>query len=158
VIPVCLYTNHRVAINDVVLPKSIMWVTPWCAVASQTLTAGAPGRGATLIDDDSITIIFSTMITFNAGEIFHFGSIPCIAYQRGILHRITDPSRKKYFPVVPKADAGLPQIAPVRILPAGPEAQEPRRVFVPRKIAPKSGGPRDGVTPMARPTESSPPA
>jgi hypothetical protein len=41
----CLCTNHRVAINDAVLPKSITWVTPWCAVGSQTPKASAPGMG-----------------------------------------------------------------------------------------------------------------
>jgi hypothetical protein len=37
-IPTCLCLYHRVAINNIVLPKSIMWVTPWCAVGSQTPT------------------------------------------------------------------------------------------------------------------------
>jgi hypothetical protein len=41
----CLRTYHRVAINDVVLPKSITCVTPWCAVGSQTQTTSAPGSG-----------------------------------------------------------------------------------------------------------------
>jgi hypothetical protein len=33
---------------------TITWVTPWCAVGSQTQTAGTPGRGATLINNNSI--------------------------------------------------------------------------------------------------------
>jgi hypothetical protein len=41
----CSYTYHWVTVNDVVLPKSITWVTPWCVVGSQTSTAAAPGRG-----------------------------------------------------------------------------------------------------------------
>jgi hypothetical protein len=52
-----------------------------------------------------MAIIFNTSITFNAEEIFHFGSIYCIADQEGNLHRIADPSRKKSSPVAPKAAA-----------------------------------------------------
>jgi hypothetical protein len=36
---------HRVAVNDVVLPKSIMWITSWCAVGSQTLTRDTDAEG-----------------------------------------------------------------------------------------------------------------
>jgi hypothetical protein len=59
-----------------------------------------------LIYDDSMAITFNTMITFNAGEIFHFVSIPCITDQGGILHRIGDAFGKKSFLVAPKAAAG----------------------------------------------------
>jgi hypothetical protein len=38
----CLRTYHRVAINDIVLLKSITWATPWCAVGSQTLRGSTP--------------------------------------------------------------------------------------------------------------------
>jgi hypothetical protein len=61
-----------------------------------------------LINDDSMAITFNTMITFNAREVFHFGSIPCIADRGGILHRIVDPPWKKPSLVVPKAAAGSP--------------------------------------------------
>jgi hypothetical protein len=44
--------------------------------------------------DNSMAIIFNTPITFNAGEIFRFGSISCIEDQEGILHCIVDPSGK----------------------------------------------------------------
>jgi hypothetical protein len=44
-IPTCSCMYHRVAVNDVVLPKSITWVTLWCTVVSQTPTASPPGRG-----------------------------------------------------------------------------------------------------------------
>jgi hypothetical protein len=54
-----------------------------------------------------MAITFNTMITFNAGEIFHFGSISCVVDQEGILHRIGDPSRKKSSPVAQKVVAGL---------------------------------------------------
>jgi hypothetical protein len=111
-----------------------------------------------LIDADSMAIAFNTMITFNTREIFHFGSISYIAYQGGILHRIVNPSRKKSSLVAPKATTGLPRTAPARIPPASPEVREPRLVFIPHKIMPKLGGPRDIVTPVAWPTESSPPA
>jgi hypothetical protein len=43
--PTCPCTYHWLAVNDIVLLKSIMWVTPWCTVGSQTQIAGAPGRG-----------------------------------------------------------------------------------------------------------------
>jgi hypothetical protein len=64
--------------------------------------------GATLKHDDSMAIIFNTMITFNAGEIFYFGSISYIVDQEDILHCIADPSGKKSSLVVPKTPAGLP--------------------------------------------------
>jgi hypothetical protein len=38
-----------------------------------------PGRGATFIHDDSMGIIFNTPVTFIVGEVFHFGSLSCIA-------------------------------------------------------------------------------
>jgi hypothetical protein len=55
-----------------------------------------------------MAIIFNTMITFNAGGIFYFGSISYIMDQEDILHRIADPSRKKSSLVAPKTPAGLP--------------------------------------------------
>jgi hypothetical protein len=57
--------------------------------------------GATLIHDDSTAIIFNTLVSFNAGEMFCFGSLYCIAEQEGVLHRITDPSEKRSSSVAP---------------------------------------------------------
>jgi hypothetical protein len=103
-----------------------------------------------------MAIIFNTLFNFNAGEIFHFGSISCIADQEGILHRIADASGKKSSLVVPKAAAELPHTAPARITPTKSKAREPQQVFIPHKFAPTSGEPRAVVMPVARSTEAMP--
>jgi hypothetical protein len=63
--------------------------------------------GATLIHDDSMTIIFNIPITFNAGEVFYFGSLSYIADQEGVLHCIVHPSKKRHSLMAPSVGAGL---------------------------------------------------
>jgi hypothetical protein len=55
-----------------------------------------------------MAIIFNTPIIFNAGEVFHFGSLSCIADREGILHHIADPSKKRPFPRGPIVEVGSP--------------------------------------------------
>jgi hypothetical protein len=50
-----------------------------------------------LINDDTMAVIFKTMIIFNLGAIFCFGAISCIADQEGTLHRIAASFGKKPF-------------------------------------------------------------
>jgi hypothetical protein len=52
-----------------------------------------------------MAIIFNITVTFNAGEIFRFGSLSCIVDQEGILHRIVDPSKKRSL-MAPNVGAG----------------------------------------------------
>lgn len=41
-----------------------------------------------------MTITFSTATIFNAGEVFHFGTLSYITDRRGVLHRIADAGRE----------------------------------------------------------------
>jgi hypothetical protein len=72
----CIRMYHRVTINDIVLPKSIMWDTSWCAVGY------------------SMAIVFNTPIIFNDEEVFPFESLSCIVDRKGVRHRIADPPEK----------------------------------------------------------------
>ena len=60
----------------------------------------------TLIPKDHMAIIFNTPIIFNAGEVFRFGSLSCIADREGVLHRIADPSEKRSYLRAPITKAG----------------------------------------------------
>jgi hypothetical protein len=61
-----------------------------------------------------MVVVFNTTITFNTGEVFHSGSVSCIADQKGVLHRIADPAEEQYPPMDPIADAGSPHITLAR--------------------------------------------
>eukprot|EP00267_Zea_mays_P028122 XP_008657738.1 vegetative cell wall protein gp1-like [Zea mays] len=54
-----------------------------------------------------MVVVFNTTITFNTGEVFHSGSVSCIADQKGVLHRIADPAEEQYPPMDPIADAAI---------------------------------------------------
>lgn len=69
-----------------------------------------------MIHDDSMTIIFNP-ITFNAGEVFYFGSLSYIADQEGILHHIAHPFEKRHSPMVPSVGASLSHLTLVRTTP-----------------------------------------
>jgi hypothetical protein len=86
--------------------------------------------GATLINADSIAVTFNSMITFNPGAIFCFGTISCIADQEGILHRIAIPPRKKSSLGLPKMVVGKSRTAPATIL------LTEQRVVMPHKTMP----------------------
>jgi hypothetical protein len=62
--------------------------------------------GAMLIPDDSMAIVFNTLIIFNIEELFRFGSLSCIADREGVLHRIADPSEKRSYLRAPITKAG----------------------------------------------------
>jgi hypothetical protein len=64
--------------------------------------------GAMLIHDDSMDIVFNTPTIFNAGEVFRFGSLSHITDRKGVLHRIADPSEKRYSLMASIAEAGSP--------------------------------------------------
>jgi hypothetical protein len=99
--------------------------------------------------------IFNTPFTFNAVEMFHYGSHSCIADQ-GVLHHTVDPSEKRSSLMAPIAGAGLPLLTLARITPTNSKAQKPQPASAPRKIVPASGGPRAITTHVARPTKAAP--
>jgi hypothetical protein len=68
---------------------------PWCAVGPKTLTAGAPGRGVSLIQASSMAITFQHKIIFRPVCVFCFGTISSVADEEGTLHRIADPPERK---------------------------------------------------------------
>jgi hypothetical protein len=37
-----------------------------------------------------MVVVFNIVFNFTTGEIFHFGSLSCVADRRGALHRIVD--------------------------------------------------------------------
>jgi hypothetical protein len=90
---------------------------------------------ATLINDDSMAIIFNTPITFNVGEVFRFGSVSYIADQEGVLHRIADPSEKRSSLMVPIAEEGSPCLTSAITAPMNSKARRPQPTFAPRRIA-----------------------
>jgi hypothetical protein len=94
-----------------------------------------------LIYDDSMAIIFNIPVTFSAGEISRFESNSCIADQKGILHCIMDPSRKKSSPVVAEAAVGLSRTVFARSTLMNSKAQEPWWVSASRKIVQHRVGP-----------------
>jgi hypothetical protein len=112
--------------------------------------------GATLIHDDSMAIIFNTPITFNAGEVFHFGSLSYIVDQEGILHRIADPSEKRSSPVALIAGVGSSCLTPARTTLTNSKAWKPQPTSAPCRIAPTSGEPRAITTHVARATKATP--
>jgi hypothetical protein len=88
-------TNHRAIVGNIVLPKSTSRGNPGCMVGSQTPTAGAPGRGVSLIQVSSMAITFQHKITLRPGSMFCFGTISSVTDKEGILHRIADSPEKK---------------------------------------------------------------
>jgi hypothetical protein len=64
-------------------------------VGSQTSTAGAPGRGVSLIQASSMAITFQHKIALHHGSMFCFGTISSVADEERTLHRIADPPEKK---------------------------------------------------------------
>ena len=59
-----------------------------------------------LIHDDSMAIVFNTLVIFNVEQVFRFGSLSCIVDREGVLHRITDPSEKRLSPRASTTEAG----------------------------------------------------
>jgi hypothetical protein len=89
---------------------------------------------ATMIHDDSMDIIFNTPIFFNAGEIFHFGSLSCIADREGVLHRIMDPSKKRSSLMASITKAGSPHLTSTRTTPTNSKARRPQPTFAQHRI------------------------
>jgi hypothetical protein len=105
-----------------------------------------------LIHDDSMAIIFDTPVTFNAREVFCFGSLSYITNQEGVLHRIMDPSERRSSLMEPIAEAGSSHLTP-RTAPLNSKVRKPQPTFAPRRIAPASSRPRAITTPVARSTK-----
>jgi hypothetical protein len=103
-----------------------------------------------------MAIVFNIPITFNAGEIFFFGSLSCITDQEGVLHRIVDPSEKRFSSMAPNLGVGLPHPTPARNALRNTKAEGSRQASAPRRIAPVAGEPRTVVAPMTRPIEAAP--
>jgi hypothetical protein len=111
-----------------------------------------------LIHDDSMAIVFNTLITFNAGEMFHFGSLSCIVDRKGVLHRIAGPFEEGSSPTTPAAKTGLAHPASAKTTPASFKARRPQPTSAARRIAPALDGPRTTTTSAARPTEEALPS
>ena len=109
-----------------------------------------------MIHNDAMAIIFSIPITFNAGEVFRFGSLSCIADKEGVLHSIAEPSEKRSPPMAPIVEAGSPHLTSVKTTPTNFKVRRPQPTSASRKSAPASGGPRTIATPMAQPAEGAP--
>ena len=105
--------------------------------------------GAMLIHANSMAIIFNTLIIFNVGEVFRFGSLSCIPDRKGILHRIADPSEKGCSLMVPIADAGSPHMTLARTTPTNSKVRRPQPTSAPRKTAAAAARPRAIVAPVA---------
>jgi hypothetical protein len=63
-----------------------------------------------LIHDDSMAIVFNTLVIFNVEQVFRFGSLSCIVDREGVLHRITNPLEKRSSLMAPIVEAGLPHL------------------------------------------------
>jgi hypothetical protein len=88
-----------------------------------------------LFHDDSMVIVFNTMIVFNVREAFRFGSLSWIADRKGVLHRIVDPAKKESSLMAPTTDAGSRHLTPARTTLTNSEARRPQP-------APPHTGPR----------------
>jgi hypothetical protein len=94
-----------------------------------------------LIHNDFMAIIFNTTITFNIGEVFHFGSLPYNAEQNGALHRIADPDEESPLMAL-IMDTGSPHLTLARTTPMNSKAQRPQPVLVQWRITVMSARPR----------------
>jgi hypothetical protein len=61
-----------------------------------------------LIKVSSMDVTFKNKITLSPGAMFRFGTISCIAYEEGTLHRAADPVEKK-------PSSGIPREAKARL-------------------------------------------
>ena len=76
-------------------PKNTLRGNPGCAVGLQTPTASAPGRGVSLTQASSMVVTSQCKIALRPRSVFCFGTISSVADEKGILHRIADPSEKR---------------------------------------------------------------
>ncbi|AQK47479.1 Signal recognition particle 9 kDa protein [Zea mays] len=97
-----------------------------------------------------MAIIFCIPVTFNAREIFCFGSLSCIVDQKCILHRIANPSGKRSSPMAPNAGAGSPRLSPTRTTPTNSKVRGSRPASALHRIVLAWGGTRTITTHIAR--------
>jgi hypothetical protein len=106
--------NHRVTIYDTVLPKSTTRETPGVRSDTKCRQLAHQVGGVLSINANSMDIIFKSKITFNPGDILCFGTISCIAYIEGALHRIADSPEKKPSSGIPReAEVSLRAMLPL---------------------------------------------
>jgi hypothetical protein len=100
---------------------------PGCVVGLQTRTAGAPGRGVSLTQASSMVVTSQCKITLRPGSVFCFGAILFVADEKGILHRIADPSEKKL-------SLEIPRKAGTRQRTAHPPASREPGIYLPEEL------------------------
>jgi hypothetical protein len=97
-----------------------------------------------------MAIIFNTLIIFNVGEVFYFGSLSYITGREGVLHCIADPSETRSSPMAPTVEACSPHLTSTKTTSMNSKARRPQPTSAPCRIVPMLGGPRTIATPMAR--------
>jgi hypothetical protein len=108
----CRSTNHRVTISDIVLPKSTTRVTPGVRSDTKHRQLARQVGVVSLINTDSMVVIFKSKITFSPGAVFYCGTISCMADVEGTLHRIATPPEKRSSLRSPKEAAAKSRTAP----------------------------------------------